>query len=151
MGSRGISWVSVFMRTLTEWFSLSLSACLLPYFVFLPVTAFLSCCGSEASIGPCFAVWIPWSRRQPLEGPWPYSAAGSHKCAGFPRFWFPTWLAAVGIELSELSELSSRSEGFVHWPQHWEQLWCLTPGQLCSGSCAEKPGLVHLDLALGSV
>lgn len=148
MGSRGISCMSVFMKTLTEWFSLFLSACLLPYFVFFPLTAVLICCGSGASTGPCFAVWIPSSRKQPLEGPWPHWAAGSHKCAGFPRFWFPTWLEAVGVELSELS---SWSEGLVHWPQRWDQLWHLTPGQLCSGACAEKSDLVHLDLALGSV
>lgn len=112
-GSKGTSCVSVLIKTLTEGFSVSLSACLLPHFVFLPLIAVLSCCGSGASTQPCFAMCIS------LEGPWPRSAAGCHRSAGFPRFWFPTWLAAVGIELSELSPWS---EGFVHWPRCWVQL-----------------------------
>lgn len=105
MGSRGISCLSVFIKTLTEQFSLS--QC-------LPLA--ILCISSPHSRAE-----LPWARgqclallcrvdplEQPLEGPGPCLAAGSHKCAGFPRFWFPTWLAAVGIELSELS---SRSEG----------------------------------------
>lgn len=49
-GSRGTSCVSVLIKTLTEGFSVSLSACLLPYFVFLPLTAVVSGCGD----------WIIW-------------------------------------------------------------------------------------------
>lgn len=81
-GPRSISCVSVFITTLTEQFPQSFSACLLPYFIFLSLTAVLSCCGSGARTQPCFAMWIPGAGGNP----W--------KVYGFAQLWAATSVLA---------------------------------------------------------
>lgn len=114
-GSRDISCLSVFIKTWTERFSLSLSACLLPYFVFLPLTAVLSCCGSGPGLSPV----LPWGSPRAGGSPW--------KCHGLA--WLQTATSVLTFQGFDFQP------GWQQWGLNYPN-YLLGVKALCTGHCA---------------